>query len=224
MTMKKPLLTSFFPGPLTLGPLTIDKRLLGYGAMSMAIAAAAAPGANAGVVYWPTDITTPVGGGIYFDVVTGSTTAVSSNSSLEPGAATGRFALEDELAGQLQKAFVVASASNKFAVTASDGVFGNPSSAARLAVNTTIGGTLDFANYAGVANSLASNFAALGHWNGLGSDYLALEFVVGSQTDYGWAHITINPDYTVTLDGMAYNDSGSPIAAAETPPDRKSVV
>jgi len=204
---------------------SIEKRLIGYGTMSMAIAAAIAPNAGAGVVYWATDAaTTPVGGGIYFNVITGSTSTVSS-SALSPGPTAGEFVLQNEVSSNLFKAFIKGASHNKFAVVDTPSSSPNlPTSAARLAVNTKIGPGLQFGN-PGTSNavrnnifsSLASNFSAVGQWNARGTDYLGLTFDIGSQTDYGWAQITINPDYTVTLDGVAYDDSGNPILAGEAP-------
>jgi len=211
----------------------IEKRLAGYGVMSMAIAAAVAPNAAADAVYWATDATTPVGGGIYFNVITGSTTSVASSNSLEPGAIAGEFALENIVGSRgFLQAFLVGSASNEFAVAragSSDGLSPYPTSAARLARNATVGPGLSFNNPKrlfssggssypnNVFPSLADNDFDLGHWNALGSGYLGLTFQDGSQTDYGWAQITINPDYTITLDAVGYDDSGNPIPAGEAP-------
>ena len=213
---------------------SIEKRLIGYGTMSMAIAAAIAPNAGAGVVYWATDVTTPTGGGIYFNVITGASSNVSSNS-LAPGATTGEFALENEISTpSFFKAFVIGSSNNKFAVAGAASNPGSanpyPTSAARLAINTKIDAGLTFNNpgkvYSAalssfvpnnVFTSLASNFGAVGQWNALGSDFLGLSFQDGSQTDYGWAEITVNPDYTVTLDAVAYDDSGNAILAGDVP-------
>ncbi len=64
---------------ISLPAIPIEKRLLGYGAMSLAIAAVALPNANATPINWAPDSTTPVGSGIYFNVVTGSITSVPAS-------------------------------------------------------------------------------------------------------------------------------------------------
>jgi PEP-CTERM motif-containing protein len=235
--MKKQLNESLSAKPvsrkaISVKAISIEKRLAGYGVMSLAIAAGAAPNAAAGVVYWDPDATTPVGGGIYFNVISGNTTLASSDS-LEPGAVAGEFALENMVGSRgFLQAFLVGSANNEFAVAPAaswNGPSPYPTSAARLARNATIGSALSFNNPKtlfssggspypnNVFPSLAANALELGQWNALGSGYLGLTFQDGSQTDYGWAQITINPDYTVTLDAVGYDDSGNSIPAGETP-------
>lgn len=200
--------------PSAARPISIEKRLIGYGTMSVAIAAAFAPSASAGTVYWPVDVTTPVGGGIYFNVVTGSVTPEPGpHGFLTPGSSPGAFALSNEVGSSaLLKAFALGSSkglNNRFAVSSSQN--GANSSAARLALGKTIGPGLNFANF---FSSLASNRETpAGHWNALGTGYLGLTFDIGPQTDYGWAEITVNSNYTITLDGMAYDSSGSSISA-----------
>lgn len=208
---------------------SIEKRLAGYGTMSLAIAAAVAPNANASAISWSPGVTTPLGGGIYFNVVTGETTVVNSNS-LEPGSLDGEFALENLSAPpSFVQDFFLGSANNKFAVSPATSnpasLSPYPTSAARLAVNTMIGPGLAFDNPElltssgggsfrnNVFPSLASNFGDFGQWNDLGTGYLGLTFDIGSQTDYGWAKITVNADYTVTLDAIGYDDTGNAIAA-----------
>lgn len=224
--MKKQLLKSL-SAISEISEISIEKRLTGYGAMSVAIAAAFVPSAKAGTVVACVDVTTPVGGGLYFNVVTGAVSCESfppgSHAFLTPGSAPGSFALSNEVGGSLKKAFVFASSAgknNKFAVASSAG--GLNSSAARLAKNAKIGpGGID--TFANRYSSLASNRPSsvqVGHWNALGTGYLGLEFEVGSQTDYGWAEITVNGNYTITLDSVGYDDSGNPVlagAAAPTP-------
>jgi len=197
---------------------SVEKRLAGYGTMSVAVAAALVPNANAApIIYYPADVTTPVGGALYFNVVNGSTNTEPGSLGIPmPGESPGEFALFNEVGVTLQKAFVFGSSNNKFAVSQSLGG-GSNSSAARLTFDTKIGQELNFANF---FSSLASNRPAsvqAGHWNALGTDYLGLEFEIGSQTDYGWAQITVNSNYTITLDGVAYNNSGGSIGAGETP-------
>lgn len=229
MAMKKRL-----PETVSSMASAIEKRLAGYGAMSVAIAAAVAPNAGAATVYWAPDVTTPVGGGVYFNVINGSTTSVASSSSLQPGAIAGEFALENIVGSEgFRRAFLVGSATNEFAVAraaSSENLSPYPTSAARLAKFFPIGPGLSFNNPKRLTSvggssypnnvfpSLANNdFAELGQWNALGSDFLGLTFQVDSQTDYGWALITINPNYTVTLDAMGYDDTGDSIPAGGAP-------
>jgi hypothetical protein len=200
---------------------SIEKRLAGYGTMSIAIAAAVATNARAGEIYFFPDVTTPVNGGIYFNVISGVTSVTSSNS-LTPGGSTGEFALGNFVGtGGFLQAFVVGQSSNEFAISPPV-----PASAARLTVNTVVGPGLTFSNFKksqggsygnGIFPSLASNKSEFGHWNALGTDYLGLRFENGVQTDYGFAEMTINPNYTVTLDEVGYDDAGSSITTAETP-------
>lgn len=193
---------------------SIESRLIGYGAMTMAIAAAAVPNAKADTIYWTPDVTTPAGGSIIFNVMS-ETATVEPFSSLTPGSTPGSFLLSNEVAApSFLKAWVHGGGSNKFAVSSSVGqaFF----SAARLGNNVAVGPRLTFAQSFA---SLASNASAVGHWNALGTGYLGLTFETGSQTDYGWAEITINPDYTIQLDAVAWDNSGSPIDTPAPEPD-----
>jgi len=195
-------------------PGSIDKRLAAYGAMSVAVAAAVAPSARADVMFWTPDVTNPVGGGIYFNVMTDTLSIVSGESHpfLVPGSAAGSFALSNEVAGSLRKDFIFASGANKFAVASSlNALF---SSAARLTFGTWVGPQTKFAD---AYSSMASNFQEVGHWNDLGTGFLGLEVNLGTQIDYGWAEITINPDYSIELDRVAIETSGAPIEVTPEP-------
>ncbi len=121
---------------------------------------------------------------------------------------------------QIYKAWVFGSSAginNKFAVSSSLNGANSSASRAGAAAQSSDPGSNSII-FSPPWPATAAPSSALGHWHGLGTGFLGLTFDVGSRTDYGWAQITINPDYTITLNSMAYDDSGSSILAGQTPP------
>ncbi len=218
------------------GEHNLERRLAGYASMSIAIAAAAvAPSANAGIVETLVNpnLTTPVGGGIVFNVVGGTASTVPdlAGGSLAAGSASGNFAILNSVVSSAKRDFFIASGGNEFAV-APNGVTNFSSralsSVARIAPNTAVGSALNFRNSFGAQMLADNSFGSLapGDWKTLGSDYVGLEFDLSGNPYYGWAHITINPDYTITLDSFAYNNvSGAALeTATEGTPEPNSLL
>jgi hypothetical protein len=211
---------------------TLEKRLASYGSMSIAIAAAAvAPGAQASLIQYGFNITTPTGGGIIFNVTTGVATTVSHaqlvDSSLFPGTTPGNFGLLNSIASNAKKAWFIASSmgSNKVEV-APNAHQPAYSSVARITQNTVVGPTKTFKNGFG-SRILAGNSSgslALGNWKALGTAFVGLDFKEGSQIDYGWAYITINSNYTISLDAVGYDTSGAAATTPTTLPEPSSLL
>jgi hypothetical protein len=93
----------------------------------------------------------------------------------------------------------------------------NPSlsTVARLSSGAVVGtGSLfDNAEY-----TLAESDGLIGNWNGLGSGFFGFRFGTGTDVHYGWASITVLPNYNITLNSFAYETvSGQPITVAATP-------
>lgn len=133
-----------------------------------------------------------------------------------PGATGGNFALLNSNPPPTGKAaWFIASSLNQFEV-APNANQPNYSSVARITQNTVVGPTKTFKNGFGSQMLADNSFGSLapGNWTTLGSGYVGLKFELNSQTDYGWAYITVNSNYTVTLDFVGYDNSG---AATTTP-------
>ena len=203
----------------------LEARLVSYGSMSLALAAVAMPtGAVA------EGLTASPGAPIYFDPATGY-------SGTAPGRAAGSIDFEIFVTSSNSRLFrdnllispdnaALPGNGNLFAVTASS-LGGGFSSAAKLTPGTTIGPLMNFSSIFG---SLAGNntVPAAGHWNSLSpvTSDLGLAQTQGCQAlqCYGWANITVNSDYTVTLNALGYDSSGDPVTAGEATPEPASVL
>jgi hypothetical protein len=76
---------------------------------------------------------------------------------------------------------------------------------ARLAEGVTVGPAGLFDTSFGILAQAANGTPVGGQpWNGLGQGYIGLRFLTGSDTHYGWAEVTVNPDLTATLSRFAY--------------------
>jgi hypothetical protein len=196
----------------------LEKRLAAYGSMSLALAAVSMPAtARASEITWSADITTGNGpaGAVYFDLLTGyagsTATSVADFELLTSVQGTSNPVYQARILISPDDATVNG---NMFAASASLVFGGGASSVGKLSPGAKVGPNLIFSN---VAGTLAENESPyFGHWNGLpASGYLGLEFKNGG-TRYGWAAITVNSDYTITLNGFGFENSGSP-AYTDTP-------
>ena len=202
----------------------LEKKILTYGSMSIALAAAAfAPPAEGSVILTTLSpaVTTPDNGYVFFNLRTGA----AGFTLVEPAASSpGSFFLSNLKQGLAEKAkfFGFSSSglpvavSNAFAVSIGKSF---SSSVARLGVGMTVGSQLQFA----LRNpSLASNGVnPFGHFNALGEGFVGLRFLDSGKLLYGWADIVVNGDYTVTLKSFAFDDSG---AAINTVPEPASIL
>jgi hypothetical protein len=205
---------------------TFEKRLATYGSMSIALAAAAAPqAAAAGIIsYLGPSMTDSSVNPIYFDPLTASIDAVPVTGDyellLQGGGTLARI-------GVFEGSLLTSHSLRKFAVSAlafADST--QASSAARLPFGASIGPARRFNSFVGtlaeqsVHLSSASHFSGhFGHFNSTGGDisgYLGLEILQGSTPEYGWANITVHPDFSVTLNSFALDTSGAALTAGET--------
>lgn len=183
---------------------TLERRLAAYGSMSLALAAVSAGPAQAGPVSFYTDLTTAPGSPIFFNAMTGSAGSISSPDDFE--------LLTSEFASISKAVFEFAPGNvpngNAFAASR---VGGNSfSSVARLAQGALVGPALTFSS---IGEHLASNsYPGLGHFNPVPeTGDIGLRMVRGSDTFYGWADITVNADYSITLNAFGYDDAGNPV-------------
>jgi len=181
-----------------------ERRLAAYG--SLAAAAISMPSAaQAGTFSWNPDLSTTNGpsGAIYFDPFShmgyaGSTAHASDFellTSVQGSSITAR--LEVSPNDTLRNG-------NQFAESAG--------SVLRFAPEILVGANLAFSSANG---TLAENhLTGVGLWNSLpDSGVLGLEQTSGNTTLYGWADITVNADYTITLQAFGYDDSGAAVTA-----------
>lgn len=204
-------------------PGSLESRLSAYGSMSLALAAVAVPAAALGQMNtYSADLTTGANQPVYFDPATGYAGLTAGSSDFE--------LVTQSFGDGVYKANVLVSPAsalfpngNQFAASAS--LLGGASSAARLSPGANIGPLLKFSS---VAGTLASNSAAgFGHWNSLPvNDDLGLLQTQGCAASacYGWANITVNADYTITLNSFGYDSSGVDGPAGSATPEPSSVV
>lgn len=95
-------------------------------------------------------------------------------------------------------------------------------SVARLTAGTLIGAPLVFDNTEFI---LAESMGILGNWNDLRTDYFGFRFQDVDGVHYGWANITVLPDFNVTLNSFAYETEAGVgiIAGAAAVPEPSSI-
>jgi hypothetical protein len=182
----------------------LERRLAAYG--SLAAAAISMPAAaQAGAVSWYPDLST-ANGPIYFDPF-----------SAAGYAGTTPYASDFELLTSVQGASGSLLTARLLVSPGNAGPNGNEfaesaASVARLAPEMTVGASLAFSS---VDGTLAENHSpAFGLWNPVPeAGVLGFELVSGGPTLYGWADITVNSDYTITLQAFGYDDSGAAVTA-----------
>lgn len=181
--------------------LKFERNLTRYGMMAVAAAAAAAP-AQAGIIVWDPepDVTTPVGGWVYFHMTTGETSTGSLANwdfqlfhfqNFEPSYSGGNF---------WTKLYLTNNGANAF-------VGGDLGTVARLGAGVTVESASPFGASYGIM-AQAGNGTPVGGlpWNGPGQGYIGLRFLIGADTHYGWAEVTVNQGLTATLNRFGYED------------------
>jgi hypothetical protein len=202
----------------------LEKRLATYGTMSMALAAVAAPHADAaGIIsYLGPSVTDSSGNPIYFDPLT---------ASIDASPVAGDYELLLQNSGTLARLGVFegsllnGASLRRFALSALD--FSDStqaSSAARFPFGASIGPARKFNSFLGTLaeqsvhlSSLGDFSGPFGHFNSTGdvSGYLGLEILQGSTPEYGWANIVVHPNFSVTLNSFALDTSGASVTAGE---------
>lgn len=178
----------------------IEKRLISYGAMSLAVASGflAAPAAHAGIVYTqiggPGPLNSTAAGDVYFNPVLGTygnaSTALFKMSHLGAHSGSG-----SRLAA--------------FGVTSAAGMAGTSGLVAKLATGAIT--SFSNANFLGVGllNGSDGSNNHQGNWN---TDDNAFIGLIMAGNHYGWAHVQIQANYQAYLIGFAYftesNDPG----------------
>lgn len=196
---------------------TFEKRLALYG---VAAGAALASGASAQANLITLDLTglsvssrtTPLGGSLYFDVNAGSAAAALGTTS---------FAGADFFASNR----VTSSGATKASVNqvgTLNQVAGTTFKAQRFNSGESVGPANGFQNF----EKLGSRFNTSGGGTGTSGNfapgdtgYIGLRFTINDPSDlhYGWANLTLNSDYTVTLNALGYEDVANMPAAVPEP-------
>jgi hypothetical protein len=195
----------------TVCPARHQKQCRMMGLLLIALAAIYSESAQANVIEFsgkPT--TTSTDGEIYFSPLSGQVWTSYSDNAL--------FGIAN-VSGQLAIAFNTTP--NGTFVVAPNHLNPSVSTVARLSSGTVVGAgsTLDNTEY-----TLAESDGLIGNWNTLGSGFLGFRFGSGTDVHYGWADITVLPDFNITLNRFAYETvGGQPIAiAAATVPEPSS--
>ena len=206
-----------FPSAAGVLPEGLEKRIATYGAMAVAAALGGATPANAAIIVFNGgDATTLSNGSVTFNMVTG--TVGTSDTGMD-------FALRFGYSSASTTARAEALGANGI------GLLGASPFPARLAGGANIGGAGNFLNVGILArrflsfNQVPVTFTisgniytsstsvtspvGIGDWQAnrvaAGRGYLGLQFLIGGlTTHYGWADITVNSDFSITLHGFAY--------------------
>jgi hypothetical protein len=191
-----------------------EQNLTRYGMMAVAAAAAAAP-AQAGLIVWdPADVTTPVGGTVYFSMVSGQvgTTPLANWDFVLSHTRSIYSSFYGAWSTLWNRLYLADNTSNDF-------VLAGGSHVVRLGESVTVGPASPFGGnlYGTMARSTGGVPQGGAPWNGGGQGYIGLRFVFGGQTYYGWADVTVNSGYTATLNRFAYdNVAGTPVVTGQT--------
>jgi hypothetical protein len=132
---------------------------------------------------------------LYFDV-----NAATPAAAVSPNSFAGNDFRFSFYSGVNIKAYATAAAGNGVAQTI--GPFADY--AQRFTTSQSVGPANSFGNYP----KIASNSGGVNYGNFAPGDtgYIGLRFQIGADSYYGWANLTLNGDYTVTLNTLGYED------------------
>jgi hypothetical protein len=100
---------------------------------------------------------------------------------------------------------------------------GGPSNkAARFSGSNSVGSANNFAPQALIGSTFIKK--SFGNFQPGDTGYLGLKFTIGPDLFFGWANITVNSNYTVTLNTLGYEDSGRPAHVPLSVPDQGSSI
>ncbi len=192
-----------FPSSITGLPEGLEKRIASYGAMAIAAALGGATPANAAIIVFSGGNTTTLNNGsVTFNMVTGAVGTADGGMD---------FALRFPLAP------VNPSSTSAGAEALSPngmGLLGSGTFPFKLAGGANIGPAGNFqpagilARFFFTSTSTTSYPVGIGNWQAnrvaLGQGYLGLKFLIGANSHYGWADISVNEDLSITLNSFAY--------------------
>ncbi len=216
-----------------------ETRLKQYGAMSLAIAGAAiaTPQAQGSTIFWSGHGETGSASPLYFNFFTGAV-----NQTGVP--ATGGFSLLRSVGTNpvftnevSNKALLGLKGAHEGAIGTRVGIssltaFAHPS---KLGVGAAVGPSKNFQNLSGQRLALkGTSFSSLGNPTRTFTSgkfepvrqrgYLGLEFGGPGGEYYGWADVTVNSDYSITLNEFAYNNIPNEPIVIEPVPEPASIL
>jgi hypothetical protein len=160
-------------------------------AIMIALLGAAAM-AEADVVYYPNDPPVTLTDNGSFDLGFGPTFTISTFTSM---------------AGTIRS------------IVLNENAVGNADAAAVLSFGSPIGPGQTYTDTGGSGSVISQNFFGSTNGDFAGqTGYVGFEFQLNSQTDYGWARISVTSDSSsITIYDYAYDNSGTTILAGEIP-------
>ena len=184
----------------------LEKRIASYGAMAIAAAIGGTANANAAIISFdPVDATGASGGSLAFNILTGAVSTTEAGNDFAFRFAASAYA---SAGGLLSSRSVMAGDCG-----------GECISVLKLGLGNLIGAGGNFVGGAFLGSRFSTtttftselNAVALtgrGNWQSsgvpTGRGFMGLRFVVAGNTHFGWADLTLNPDFSVTLHSFAY--------------------
>lgn len=203
--------------------LLFEKRLKHYGAMSLAIAGAAiAPQAHASTIFFSGNGETAATSPVFFNFFTGA-----ANHTGVP--VSGSFELMRTLMPTTHGSFARLGWANS--LHGSKGILDTAiGSVANLPRGAFVGPgeTQTFVTHFGHFGSLAKKYDSVGTFGNFEpvpqTGYAGVEFGGPGGEYFGWANITVNANYSVTLNGFAYNNTPNQGVIIEPVPEPSSLL
>ena len=198
-----------------------EKRLVLYGVAAGAALAAGASPAEADLITLdltglssPTR-TTPGSGSLFFDV---NATSAAAAVGFAPfaGADFELYRTQSKLGSG---AFINGAQPNN-----SIAVGGTSNKAVNLTGSNFVGSANKFNPNAKIGAHFLPVPFGFGNFQPGDTGYLGLTFTIGPSVFYGWANITLNSNYAVTLNTLGYEDSGRPAHVPASVPDQGSSI
>ena len=188
----------------------LEKRIASYGAMALAAALGGTTDANAAIISFDGGNTQTAGGSLSFNILTGAVSSSSAGNDFAFRVGTSAYASAGGLGSgrSLMALNCECALPLKLGLGNLIGPSGNFIQGGLLGSRFSTGSTTSQTSSGSLGRVRAAGLTGNGAWQSggvpAGRGFLGLRFLIGAVTHFGWADITVNPDFTVTLHSFAY--------------------